>query len=183
MNITRVNRQVRYGVFETNSSSTHSLTIHRRKAPKFTFIPKNDVITIDGSYVVDTDDVYDEFGKLNYIVYILASSIFEMGYDEDKFLSLTFDQMVQLDWFKWIADVINEVSNTVVKYVIPEDAKNNPKAKVPYYPSAYDTDEALIDIITGNNTDMLHDEAAFKARMKEIIYDPEMIISEHTIEW
>ena len=60
-------RQIRHGVFETNSSSTHSVNIYNNDKRKFQDIPKDSEVVLDDTYTYGTD-IFDELGKLNYVV-------------------------------------------------------------------------------------------------------------------
>lgn len=99
-------RQIRRGVFETNSSSTHSVSIYNRGKLQYSDIPRESEIILDGSYSYGTD-IFDELGKLNYIVTMLAS-IIERKCDYDEMKIESFDEMVGLNWFKWLAEVVKE---------------------------------------------------------------------------
>lgn len=66
-------RQIRRGVYETNSSSTHSVSIYNNSKRRFQDIPRNSEVVLNDTYEYGTD-IFDEVGKLNYVVTMLASS-------------------------------------------------------------------------------------------------------------
>ena len=63
-------KQIRLSVFESNSSSTHSVSICSNSTIKFQDIPTNSEIVLNDTYEYGTD-IFDELGKLNYIDTIL----------------------------------------------------------------------------------------------------------------
>ena len=82
-------RQIRIGVFETNSSSTHSVSIYNRAKKLFSTITRNSEIILDDSYSTGIE-IFDELGKLNFVVTMLAS-IVEYKNDDDEFKIKSFD--------------------------------------------------------------------------------------------
>ena len=84
-------KQIRRGVFETNSSSTHSVSICDRNKIEYSDIPKNSKIIIDDNYSTGTD-IFDELGKLNFVVTMLAS-IVEVRCDEDEMEIKSFEEI------------------------------------------------------------------------------------------
>lgn len=175
-------KQIRRGVFETNSSSTHAVSIRRNKKLHFTDIPKNSEIVLNDSCSYNTD-IYDEFGKLNYVVTMLASIVYERCEDE-KLKINSFEEMINLDWFKWLSDVVMEESNTKVIYKCPiwDDDEN---AYMPYYDTTYDDWNSIENIFIDcqSDSDILENETSFKARVREIIYDPSIVIEDKENEY
>ena len=174
-------RQIRRGVFETNSSSTHSVSIFSRKTRKYSDIPKNSEIIIDGNYEYGTD-IFDEMGKLNYIVTMLAS-IVEYKLDYDELEEMSFNEMVELNWFKWLAEVVKEESNTDVIYECPVSWRGTPVSSSPYYDTSYDEDSTIEYIFTDGDLDMMNNEEKFKERVKEIIYTESIVIEDKENEY
>lgn len=174
-------RQIRTSVFETNSSSTHSVSIFSRKTRKYSDIPKNTEIIIDGSYEYGTD-IFDEMGKLNYIVTMLAS-IVEYKLDCDELEEMSFNEMVKLNWFEWLAEVIKEESNTDVIYKCPVSWRGTPVNNSPYYDTTYDEDSTIEYIFTDGDLDIMNNEEKFKERVKEIIYTESIVIEDKENEY
>lgn len=174
-------RQIRIGVFETNSSSTHSVSIYNRSKLIFADIPKDSEVIIDGTHSTTTD-IFDELGKLNFIVTMLAS-IIERKCDYDELEVKSFEEMINLNWFKWLAEVVKEESNTEVVYKCPKNYRGEDKSSVPYYNTTWDEDNSIEDIFTNDNSDVMEDETRFKKRVKNIIYNPEVIIEDKENEY
>ena len=115
MKIKTINKQVRNGVFETNSSSTHSVSIYNRRNDN-NKIPRDTTFNISTDYERGT--FYCEVDKLNFIVVMLAS-IVECKCDYEDLEIKSFDEMIGLPWFKWLAEVVKEESNTDIIYKVP----------------------------------------------------------------
>ena len=174
-------RQSRRGVFETNSSSTHSVSIYNNSKRRFEDIPKNSEVVLDDKYEYGTD-IFDELGKLNYVVTMLASIVeYRCDYDELKVKSFT--DMTTLNWFKWLADVVREESNTEIIYKCPTYPNGRDKTCQPYYDTIYDEHDSIETILAGDDSDMLDDEMKFKERIKDIIYNPSITIEDKEEEY
>ena len=169
-------RQVRIGVFETNSSSTHSLTIYNRSKRYFSDIPRDSEVIINGKHSTGME-IFDELGKLNFVVTMLAS-IIENKCDYDELKIESFEHMISLNWFKWLAEVVKEVSNTEVIYECPTYYNGEKKTYCPYYDTTYDEYESVEYIFSDGNSSIMVDEIKFKERVKDIIYNPSVIIED-----
>ena len=175
-------KQIRRGVFETNSSSTHSVSICDRNKIEYSDIPKNSKIIIDDNYSTGTD-IFDELGKLNFVVTMLAS-IVEVRCDEDEMEIKSFEEMTNLNWFKWLAEVVKEESNTEVIYECPRWSYSGEfKEYVPYYETTWDEYETIEEIFTGDEYGIMEDEVKFKERVRDIIYNPSIIIEDKENEY
>lgn len=174
-------RQIRRGVFETNSSSTHSVSIYNRGKLQYSDIPRESEIILDGSYSYGTD-IFDELGKLNYVVTMLAS-IIERKCDYDEMKIESFDEMVGLNWFKWLAEVVKEESCTDVIYKCPTYYDGSNKSYVPYYDTTYDENDSIESIFVGNGSDVMNDEKKYKERVRDIIYNREIVIEDKENEY
>lgn len=179
MKIKTVNKQIRRGVFETNSSSTHSVSIYKRSSTD-NQIPKNSEITIKTDYERGT--FYSEVDKLNFIVIMLAS-IVEHKCDYEDLEIKSFDEMINLSWFKWLADVVKEESSTEVIYKVPTYWNGKEKTYVPYYDTTYDEDDSIEEIFTNYELTILYDEAKFKEHVKDLIYNPAIVMEDHEEEY
>lgn len=174
-------RQIRFGVFESNSSSTHSVSIYNNSKRRFEDIPKNSEVILNDTYEYGTD-IFDELGKLNYVVTMLASVVEERcDYDELKVESFT--DMITLNWFKWLADVVKEESNTEIIYQCPTCLDGSNRTYQPYYDTTYDEYDSIETILAGDDSDTLDDEIKFKERVKDIIYNPSIVIEDKENEY
>lgn len=174
-------RKIRFGVFETNSSSSHSITIYNMSKKKFMDIPKNSTVILNNTYSSGIE-IFDEMGKLNFVVTLLAS-IVERRYNYDEIEINSFEEMVNLNWFKWLAEVVNEESNTEVIYKHPTYYNGEEVRCVPYYGTTYDDNEDIESIFCGGKLNVLDDETAFKERVKDIIYNPSVMIEDKDNEY
>lgn len=174
-------RQIRRGVFETNSSSTHSVSIYNNSNRKFQNIPKNSELIINDTYEYGTD-IFDELGKLNYVVTMLAS-IIERKCDYDELKVESFEEMINLNWFKWLSDVVKEKSNTKIIYKCPTYYDGRDKTYQPYYDTTYDEYDSIEAIFIGDDNDTLNNEVKFKNRVKDIIYNPSVVIEDKENEY
>lgn len=174
-------RQIRRGVFETNSSSTHSVSIYNNEKRKFQDIPKDSEIILDDTYAYGTD-IFDETGKLNYVVTMLAS-IVERKCDYDELEIESFEDMINLNWFKWLTEIVKEESNTEIIYKCPTRYDGKERTSVPFYSTTYDENDTIEDIFTGDCSDIMDNKTKFKERVKDIIYNPSVIIEDKENEY
>lgn len=152
-------RQIRCGVFETNSSSTHSLSIFKGGELKFSSIPIDGEVVLDDSYSFATD-IYDEMGKLNFLVTIISTIVENRNCGDNK----SFNEMITYKYFEWLKELIKEERNTDIKY--KTDSKY-----FPYYETTYDENRSVEQIFSDNNKYDIDDKEQFKKRCKEIIFD------------
>ena len=152
-------RQIRFGVFESNSSSTHSVSISNRRKRVFSDIPKNSTVVLNDTYV-NSEELFDELGKLNFVVTMLAS-IIEYKHDDDEIEINSFEEMIELDWFKWLKELIKEESNTEVVYECPLYWNGKPASCVPYYDTTYDEEDSIESIFTDGYSDVLTNKEKF----------------------
>ena len=175
-------RQIRRSVFETNSSSTHSVSIYNKSKLMFSDIPKNSTVVLDDTFVTPTD-ICDELGKLNFIVRMLASMVDHKIYDEELEIN-SFKQMINFKWFKWLAEVVKEESNTEVIYKCPTYSHNGKEvAYSPYYDTVYSDYDSIENIFTDDNLDIMESETLFKERVKDIIYNKSISIGDKENDW
>lgn len=176
-------RQVRRGVFETNSSSTHSISIYNRGELKYSDIPKDGKIVIDDTLGYGTD-IFDEVGKLNYVITMIATICENKDDDGDLPVSNpSFEEMINLKWFKWVSDVVKQESNTEVVYDCPKYHDGSLKTYFPYYETTYDERCSVESILTDGDTSMIDDEEKFKKRVKDIIYNRNIVIEDKENEY
>lgn len=175
-------KQIRRSVFETNSSSTHSVSISTNTKLTYSYIPKDSKITLNDTWNYGTD-IFDEMGKLNYIVTMLAS-IIEYRCDCDELeIEKSFESMISLDWFKWLAEVVQEESNTEVVYINPTYINGNKKTYFPYYDTTYDEYDSIEDIFTNYDSEVMTNKEKFKDRVRDIIYNKNVTIEDKENEY
>lgn len=164
-------QQIRRGVFETNSSSTHSISIYRYKKPQPCDIPHNSSLEVKGFQ----DDfsgfrkIRDQVGKLNYIASMLASIL---DCSEELEYGASFDIVIANKRFVWLKELIKEKCNTDIIY----------KCGVTYFPyfePVYDENLDIEDIFDCD----INNEEDLKRRMEEIIFDPDIIIEDKDEEY
>lgn len=174
-------RQIRRSVFETNSSSTHSVNIYNKSKLMFSDIPKDSTVVLDDTFVTPTD-IYDELGKLNFVVTMLATIVDNKCYDDELEIK-SFEEMINLNWFKWLAEVVKEESNTEVIYKHPTYSNGEKISYSPYYDTTWDEYCSIESIFTDDDFDIMNDEIKFKERVKDIIYNPSINIEDKENEY
>ena len=165
--------QIRRGVFETNSSSTHSITITKWQKPKEKLIPRNynsiyiveeygDVGGGECEYVLHTH--YDEVDKLRYIVNMLAT-VYDNIIGSENFILL-----VNRDLFVWLKEVVQEETGTRIEF-------EKPNSKYfPYFETTYSDEEDIRDLLDLTEVGDSFDKEKFKARVREIIFNKDIVI-------
>lgn len=101
-------KQIRYGVFETNSSSMHSLTIYSRSCHYYTTsfeIENNYVVVRPGEFGWGYDEFSSPSVKLEYAVLLALSSVEYSITSEEEFYESEEFQML----------------NDLIKYTTPYD--------------------------------------------------------------
>lgn len=178
-------KTIRTNTFETNSSSTHSITISKYQKPREDDIPRN--LTRDTGKLLSvveygdcggSDEEYacntlrTETEKLSFIINMIASVVEdthddmwdydrrnEKGYNEE-----VFEKMIKTDLFIWLQEAVLEETGTMINYVQPESNW------FPFYETTYDENDGIEEILCTN------DKEKFKNRVKEIIFDSDIII-------
>lgn len=161
---------IRRCVFETNSSSTHSISIYKWTPTAEKPVPENSKIEVDGSISSQTE-IKDEMGKLNYIIAILAS-IAEHRYYDDIIEKLSFEELIETNHFVWLKETIKEKKNTEIVY-------ESDRTYFPYFETTYD-EHTGIENVLGCDVD---NEEEFKARVTEIIFTPNYVIEDKENEY
>lgn len=180
---------VRNNVFETNSSSTHSISICRYEKPQENNIPRNykdiymvsefgDVGGSDETYACDTHNT--EVSKLRFLINMIAS-VYEDSElygnweyerkDDEIYKKEYFRKLITQDLFVWLKEVVFEETRTEIEIEIP---LNN---WFPYFEQTYteyDSIENMLDIEEDENGKYNKDK--FKARIKDIIFNSKVYI-------
>ncbi|MBQ8298417.1 MAG: hypothetical protein IJX99_00840 [Clostridia bacterium] len=174
-------KQIRRGVFETNSSSSHSITITKWEPPKVVDIPRNyeeifevyefgDVDGGEDRYGLDTH--LDEVSKLRFIVNMLARVYEDLEWDDDTFEwgNLKFYELIKQDLFVWLKEAVKEETGTEIAYI-------HPKCKeYPYFEATYSEYDDMKDLLHIEKDGDGFNKEKFKARVKEIIFNKEIVI-------
>lgn len=173
---------IRQGVFETNSSSTHSLSISKDPIDNLVNIPENGEIKLVPINPNDADKLsiiaYTEREKLNLVAALLESICYSDHYTEDPVPEFNYDYLINHRYFKWLSEAIYEKSNTVLIFNPNHGQRynDNPPEQLPIYGSLYDDEFSADDIFTAWDDDVLNVESKFKKRIIDIIYDPAVTI-------
>ena len=164
---------IRNQVFETNSSSTHSISIYKWTPTEEKEILLNTELVIDGQIPGQTE-IKDEMGKLNYIIVLLASiadSRCSEYYGSDN-RSKHFNELINSNHFIWLKEIIKEKCNTNIIY----HSNNN---YYPYFETTYDEHKSIEEVL-GFDVD---NETEFKSNLTEIIFNKNYIIEDKENEY
>ena len=179
-------KTIRKNTFETNSSSTHSITISKYQKPREDDIPRNltrdtgklfsaveygDCGGGDDEYACDT--LRTETEKLSFIINMIASVVEDTHSDmwdcnrrEDiDYNKKIFKKMVKTDLFVWLQEAVLEETGTMIDYVQPENDW------FPFYETTYDEWVGIEELLQVSNKEK------FKNKVKKIIFDKEIFIN------
>ena len=152
---------IRRGVFESNSSSTHSISISRKTDSNIGRFPRNSTdafVLGDGAY---DDYCCTEISKANFILNAIAQFL-----DNPGKASLTFEDFVELNQIVWLKEVIKKETGTKI-------CLNSYYSYFPYYEGVYDTDYDIEEIFKFN----WFSKSEFMNGMKDIIFNDDITIS------
>lgn len=158
-------RVIRNCVFETNSSSTHSISIYKWTPPPEYDIPCNSKIEINAS--ISRTEITSEVGKLNYIVSMLANLIEYESNDYNE----KFEDVISSKRFVWLKEVVKERCNTEIIYTKVYNY-------FPYFEATYDDCRSIADIFECD----IDDENEFKERIINIVFDRDIMIEDRKEE-
>jgi hypothetical protein len=181
-------KSIRNTVFETNSSSTHSMTIRR--------IPENEVKIPFGVEKYDICQVKElgynkvvvgEVQKLRYLIAFVASRIIEDV--DDGVLELSEEyysywgnkadlgwekfkkNILQHFWVIWISEVVKEERNTSLVFDKVCD-------EFPYISEVYSFEDSFsYEMLDISRKDM-NDEKRVKEVFRDIIFNPNIVIED-----
>lgn len=145
-------KQIRQGVFETNSSSTHSVTISNAGdkywMPKY--LPKIEF----GEYGWEKRTYTDYTDKLSYVITMISSK-YELwrGLSDDS----AKEEFLKTQHFLWLKDMVKDYCGLDLEVRFMGD----------YYPLGYidHQSENTLDAFWSDNED------EFKSKMKEFIFN------------
>lgn len=193
-------KQIRWWIFETNSSSSHSVSIGPIKRKEISKdIPRNVPIYEIPEYKVANghtestiiNTLITEVSKLSFLFNVIASFIYydyEEGYDGYIVNTLSClcgraiseadpnDQKKAISqdliYMRWLREIVQEETGTLIKIPIPESNE------FPYFDVIYFTGSSgdLYDELWKSIEDQ--DEALFKSLAREIVFNPEIIIKD-----
>lgn len=190
---------IREGVFESNSSSSHSLIIKSRKDIRLDTFPRNSeyIIWLNEYGVADGNEYKAEIARLNsevdkarFMLNVIASHIDSDGeYDETHYPEVTywldydrritndnrnFETLIKQKPFVWFKEMLEEVTGTEFEYEEP-----NNDYYFPYYQRVYPDDYNVEDVFKCN----WYDEKDFKEYMKNIIFNEDVVIVDADIPY
>lgn len=169
---------VRNGVFESNSSSSHSISIKNINDIDIARIPRNSeyCIHLEGAEIADSNEfmtlTYEfrsELAKAKYILNVIASYIyyydesyqnFYYGCDNDM-----FDSFINHRLFVWYKEMLEEETGTEFAFDEPDDY-------YPYYDTVYPDDSRFEEIFTCD----WNDEKSFKNFMKNLVFNDDIVV-------
>lgn len=188
---------MRNNIFETNSSSTHSLTIYKREQPDFNDIPRNvDFYEIDefgvafgGDDSVSIHRIETECDKLSFMLNVCATVCDHRFYDDKMFIGYSWDipninerllkyweEMINSDIFTALKEAVYEVTGTTISFKRPNDISGG----IPFYETISLDDENVEDIFHISEEFNKED---FKEFIKDVIFNKEVIIKDSSIPY
>lgn len=176
-------KQIRRSVFETNSSSSHSITITKWEPPKEVNIPRNlkkPFLVSEMGQVDDNERAVhdDEVSKLRFIINMIAGAYEELTWSEkteeyaETFRKLSFEGLIEHDLFVLLKEVVKEETGTTIEFAKPH------RDYFPYFEEAYNEDKYVKDLLDVEIEGNTLNKEKFKARIKEIIFNKEIIIKD-----
>lgn len=184
---------VRRGVFESNSSSSHALIVGGRKERSLDTFPRNSEyiyhlaeygVTDSDEWKLDVAKLYSEVDKARFMINVIVSHIEEAeeNYPEVNYWldwpnrienpDRTFETLIKQNPFVWLKELLEKETGTEFEF---EEPYND---CFPYYDYFY------LNGYIDKNTDIdFYDEKKFKERVAEIIFNPEIIITDADIPY
>ena len=159
--------KIRSNVFETNSSSTHSLSIYHEENNEFTedLIPKNSIIKINDCYSIYNGELRSQMDKLKGLIEYIANYYNEYNYCNNRNRYLYGEEVL---FFVLLKNLIHNEYHSELIYEL-DDYSNN-----------YDNDETDYDfsefgIVDKNDYDDIYN------KFKKFLED-DTIVLKHNIE-
>lgn len=152
-------KQIRNNVFETNSSSTHAISMSGCKDNFIQPYSNNDIIEIEfGEYGWEHNSLDGYHEKLSYILTMIQYHINHKELPDDNESQEYIDAILNSKWFTWLKDMVFEYCG---KHLVVNSEV------VGWYPAGY---------IDHQSTDILddwwsEDEKTFKENMKDIVFN------------
>ncbi len=178
----KVKKIIRNKVFETNSSSTHTITIYKKEVETKPKLPVNsrNKCYLSQQKVACSDKmekvgyVYDnEVDKAGYSLNLISGYLFmnKSLVQED----LTFEEYISIKQFVWLKEMLEEETNTEFVFVKPIHKDN-----CPYFTMAISS----YDCINAFKTeDYWEDKTKFKDYFRNLIFNDNMEIEDVDEPW
>lgn len=183
--------KVRHQVYETNSSSTHSLTI-RKLSSKQTTIPENSEFDICREIgFVSNETAVSEMQKLRYLVSLVAlymeyKADHNEAFDDDYYgyygeKSTAGWRRYQKDifsfpWLVWLCEVVKEERDTILFF-----DKN--VSDFPYISETDGFEDDYVWEVLGFSKEDRDNKDIVKEKFREIIFNPEIILEDKVEEY
>lgn len=194
-------RQIRNSVFETNSSSSHSISIGPIKKKEVNKnIPRNIKLYEVPEYErangreerTVSNTLITEVSKLSFLFNIVATCIENEFEDYDDYIVTTFSCLCgravsesdpadqrkavsqDLIYMRWLREMVQEETGTLIKIPVPKEKRYD---EFPYFDTLYtEGHDDFYEEIKKSIEDQ--DEALFKALCREVVFNPEVIIKD-----
>lgn len=191
---------LRNNIFETNSSSTHSLVIEPRKKHTYKSIPRNskEIFIVDeygtahgGDEELVINTIEDEVDKLRFMCNILATVCDSYRYekynisegykweeyydavDKKAYMKPFWDKMMNLDIFVVLKEAIFEVTGTYIDFIQPEGS-------APFYECVYIENDDISELFHIKDP---FDKDDFKEFIIDLIFNEDIVIKDANIPY
>lgn len=167
-------KQIRTGIFETNSSSSHVISIIRDKLPKAD-IPYNEHIILESIVFLDESAESEEViyrtqqGKLSFVINLLIIYIVE---NESESFIKTYEDFTKTYYYSWLEEVVYEISRSTFEI---NRESINPVFPFLNYMKFNSVNSTVLRLFRDIRE---KDEEDFKMIVKTIIFDDEAAIIE-----
>lgn len=188
-------KQIRNGIFETNSSSTHTLTIKQWERNDDQNIPldSQEIFMIDwpklkeARYGDDFEVTFDsQVGKASFILAMIADiirwgneEIFDSYSNEKKddkvYVQNYIDSVMNNKLFNWLKEATYDWTGTHVDFVRPSHEE--------IVSSWGDFENYSDDELSNSDQLSANSESSFKRRVTEIIFDSTFAIEYKNGDW
>ena len=193
---------IRKHTFETNSSSSHTISLSKPTPPVHDDIPKNTTFKVEpyDSPLANGHEDYTEVfvyrtqvAKLRYLVHVIVSVLYEdvpkkyltefaeqlndwryreTSEDKEKYA----DSFYAIDQFRWLKDAVYEETGTTI------EIERNTDSSFPFWETVYDEDSSLLTVFDFTSQSW-NDETLFKANVKNIIFNDDIVIHDKSIPY
>lgn len=187
-------KKFRRNVFETNSSSTHSLSVIQVDDVNLE-IPKNmENFDVCSSRAIPFDTIaINQQDKLRLILSLIAARIHECeynleiaeffdGYDVSLIYNLSgedkekiFKRILEFPWLLWLQEVIKEESNTTL--LLEMQVK-----EFPYFSGFIAFEEKVINVLDISK-EQARDKDYMKALFKNWIYNSKIVLLDEDLDY
>ena len=183
-------KKIRPIVFETNSSSTHSLVIHKFNQTN-NEIPRNAELDICKELKsLSNNLIVGEMYKLRYLVSLIALHLEEESYDgyfgkdansywgekAQEGWEKYQDEIMKYPWITWLCDIVKEECNTTLIF-------NPCYSEFPYISDfTYFEDETTWRLL-GLCKSEIYNEDRVKSVFRNIIFNPSIVLEDRVDEY